>query len=223
MQPAVLVLDVNETLSDMSPLAARFEAVGAPRQLLATWFAAVLRDGFALTATGGYADFADVARDALQSTLSEVGGLDRSPGEAADHVLAGLRQLPLHPDVRPGLERLHASGVRLVTLTNGSVESSRALLERGGVAGLIEQVLSVESVRRWKPAPEPYGHAAASCGGAPERMMLVAVHPWDIDGALRAGLRACWINRSGSPYPDIFRAPELTCGDFLQLASPLAP
>jgi len=174
VKPAVLVLDVNETLSDMSPLAARFEAVGAPAHLLPAWFAGVLRDGFALAAGGDYADFADVARAALHSMLSEVDGLGQSPREAAEHIMAGLSQLTLHPDVRPGLEQLHAAGVRLVALTNGSTENASSLLERSDLAGLIERVLSVESVRRWKPSPAPYAYAASMCDVPPEQVTLAA-------------------------------------------------
>jgi 2-haloacid dehalogenase len=43
--PSVVVFDVNETLSDMGPLAARFAAVGAPKHLAKLWFAALLRGG----------------------------------------------------------------------------------------------------------------------------------------------------------------------------------
>ena len=55
--PAVILFDVNETLSDMSPLASRFVDAGAPAHLAATWFAALLRDGFALTAAGSTPTF----------------------------------------------------------------------------------------------------------------------------------------------------------------------
>lgn len=48
-RPYLVVFDVNETLSDMSPLAARFEDVGAPSLTAQIWFAELLRDGFALT------------------------------------------------------------------------------------------------------------------------------------------------------------------------------
>lgn len=219
MHPTVLALDVNETLSDLRPLAARLEQVGAARDLLELWFTSVLRDGFALAAAGAYADFADVALDALRSTLAQVDGLAGAPDKAAAFVLDGMGELPLHPDVRPGLERLHANGIRLVTLTNGSAASTRSLLERGGVVQLVEQILSVETVRRWKPSPDPYRDAAVSCGVAPDQMMLAAVHPWDVDGALRAGLRGCWINRSGAAYPTIFRKPDLACRDFVELAT----
>ena len=43
--PAVVLFDVNETLSDMAPLAGRFEELGASPLLAATWFAALLRAG----------------------------------------------------------------------------------------------------------------------------------------------------------------------------------
>jgi len=48
----VVVFDVNETLSDMAPLAQRFADIGAPPALARLWFAALLRDGFARTAAG---------------------------------------------------------------------------------------------------------------------------------------------------------------------------
>jgi hypothetical protein len=112
--PAVIALDVNETLSDMQPLSARFEAVGASRHLRATWFASTLRDGFALTAAGAYADFGPVAHAALKAILSHEHGLNRGLDDAARFILAGIPDLLLHPDVRPGIEQLHTRGIRLV-------------------------------------------------------------------------------------------------------------
>ena len=37
---------------------------------------------------------------------------------------------------------------------------------------------------------------------------MVAVHPWDLDGAARAGLRTAWVDRTGAPYPGWCRAPD---------------
>jgi 2-haloacid dehalogenase len=37
LRPAVLVLDVNETLSDLEPMRERFEQVGLPRHALDAW------------------------------------------------------------------------------------------------------------------------------------------------------------------------------------------
>jgi len=51
-KPELLIFDVNETLSDMSPMVDRFEDVGAPSHVARSWFAGLLRDGFALTVVG---------------------------------------------------------------------------------------------------------------------------------------------------------------------------
>lgn len=66
-------------------------------------------------------------------------------------------------------------------------------------------LMSVEDAGAWKPAPAAYAHAARRCGVDPAQMLLVAVHPWDIDGAARAGMATGWVNRSSRPYPGYFR------------------
>lgn len=209
-RPTLVLFDVNETLSDLQPLRGRFEEVGAPGELLEVWFASTLRDGFALAAAGSYADFRTVALGVLHGRLAQVGTLRRDPGEAAEHIVAGLGGLDLHPDVEEGMRKLADAGVRMATLTNGAGEVAEKLLDRAGVAGLVERGLSVDEVRRWKPAPEPYLHAANELGVPPERCALVAVHAWDIDGAKRAGLQAAWLDRNDSLYPEFFRAPDAT-------------
>jgi len=98
-------------------------------------------------------------------------------------------------------------GLRLVTLTNGSAQIADRLLAAAGIRGEFEMVMSVEDAGAWKPAPVAYAHAARRCGVDPEQMLLVAVHPWDIDGAARAGMATGWVRRSGSPYPSYFTIP----------------
>jgi 2-haloacid dehalogenase len=207
-RPAAVVFDVNETLSDLSPLAARFAEIGAPEHLAATWFAGVLRDGFALTAVGAAQPFAAVAEGVLQGLLAGI-DLRRDRAAAVEHVLAGFPDLPVHPDVVAGVRALHAAGVRLVTLTNGSTGVSGALLRGAGIDDCFEHVLSVEDAGAWKPARRAYEHALHRLDLPASAAMLVAVHPWDVDGAARAGLRTAWVDRAGTPYPGHFTAPEL--------------
>lgn len=222
LRPLVVALDVNETLTDLEPLSARLERCGAPGHLLRTWFAATLRDGTALTLSGGYAGFSEVGQSALTTLLGGVPSLDRAPADAAEYVLAGLPELPLHPDVAPGLTALREAGFRLIALTNGAAKSARAVLEAGGVARHLEHILSIDDVGRWKPAPEVYRFAAERCGVPPETIMLAAVHPWDLDGARRAGLRAAWINRANLPYPAVMTAPDVHARGFVELAERLS-
>jgi 2-haloacid dehalogenase len=219
--PSVALLDVNETLSDLAPLAERFEDLGAPGDLLPTWFAATLRDGIALAASGRYADFPDVARGALRQLLARIGGLGSPLDEAAEHVLAGIGTLPVHPDVEPGLRRMRDAGLRTATLTNGSAATAEALLDRAGLADLVERNLDVSEVGRWKPAPEPYQHACRTLGVAPSAAVLIAVHPWDVHGAMCAGLRGAWLDRHGDPYPSVFLAPDASASDLPALVDHL--
>ena len=204
---SVVVFDVNETLSDMSPLAGRFAAVGAPEHTAALWFAGLLRDGFALTAAGAPGRFVDLADGGLRAVLAGV-PLDRPADAAVAHIMEGLLHLDVHPDVPDGVRALSAAGLRLATLSNGSAAAAERLLGAAGIRDRFERCLSVEGAGAWKPCRAAYAHAAEVCGVAPEAMLLVAVHPWDIDGAARAGLATAWIDRRGAPYPAHFTAPD---------------
>lgn len=221
-EPEVVVFDVNETLSDLTPMGQRFADVGAPELLAKVWFASLLRDGFALTAAGSREGFSTLAAGALRSVLAGV-ALDRSLDDAVDHVMAGFAALPVHPDVPDGVRALRKLGLRLVTLTNGSTDVAERLLSEAGVREEFERLMSVEQAGVWKPAAGAYDYAARSCDVPPAAMMLVAVHPWDIDGAARAGLRTAWLNRVDAPFPPYFSAPDHTAGDLRDLAAKLSP
>jgi 2-haloacid dehalogenase len=216
---AAVAFDVNETLLDLEPLRPRLEQAGAPGHLLELWFASTLRDGIALAAAGGFAEFPQIGLGVLETLLARAGHDD--PRGAAEHVLAGFGELPLHEDVLPAIRVLRAAGVRTATLTNGSAALAEQVLERGGVAHLLDARLTVAEVGRWKPAPEPYLHAAWRLGVRPGQLALVAVHPWDLGGAARAGLRTGWLNRRAERWPAIFPAPDAEAADLPALAEAL--
>jgi 2-haloacid dehalogenase len=220
--PQVLVFDVNETLSDLGPMRTRFEEIGAPAHLLPVWFAGVLRDGFALTAAGGYADFSAVAREGVRALLPGLEGWSGDIEEAARHVLDGFAELEVHPDVPDGVRALQQAGFRLVTMTNGSAAHTRQLLARAGLVDYFETLLDVSGPRCWKPAPAAYLYAVEQTGVRPDQALLIAVHPWDVDGAQRAGLGGAWLRRDAAAYPQVMLAPTYTAPDLRELAAVLA-
>ena len=219
-RPEVLVLDVNETLSDLTPMRQRFEAAGLPGHSLDTWFAAVLRDGFALTAVDATAEFGTIGAEILAGQLAAA-GIEPS-ADAIRGVLSGFTQLRLHPDVVPGLQRIHELGLRIVTLTNGSAAMSEQMFTDAGLLPLLEHRLDVTKPGHWKPHRAAYEYAAEVCQVPMERMALAAVHPWDIDGAKRAGLQGWYVDRRQTPYPTMFTSPDLSVTDFEQLAERVA-
>ncbi len=149
--PRLLVFDVNETLSDLTPVAARFAELGLPEHLAAPWFAGVLRDGMALTITGDNPAFADLARASFHAVVHGRADAPADVDAAAGKVIEAFMGLPLHPDVAPGLRALAAAGLRLVTLSNGSAAVAEGLVERAGLDGVFERILSVSDAPRWKP------------------------------------------------------------------------
>ncbi|MEK0154776.1 haloacid dehalogenase type II [Arthrobacter oryzae] len=217
----VIVFDVNETLSDMSPMGERFRQVGAPSELAKLWFATLLRDGFALTASGDNRPFAAIGADVLRELFAGV-EVTRPVEAAVEHVMGGMSGLRVHPDVPDGIRALAAAGCRLITLSNGSARIAGKLLGEAGIRDQFELLLSVEDAPAWKPARASYEYAAAASGVEPVNMLLVAVHPWDIHGAARAGLRTAWLNRAGASYPAHFEVPEFSVTALTELPDALA-
>lgn len=219
LRPHVMVFDVNETLSDMSGMADYFAEIGAPPTLSGTWFASLLRDGFALTVSGANPDFGDLAATSLAGMLTARGVDDVD--QAVREVMREFTSLPVHADVVDGIRALAAAGIRLVTLSNGGTAVAEGLVERNGIAVNFERLLSVQDAPAWKPALPAYQYALDVCGVAAGDAMLVAVHPWDIHGASQAGLRTAYVNRNGTPYPTFFDSPDVEVTSLTDLASRL--
>jgi len=197
--PEVVVFDVNETLSDMSAVRARFSDVGATEQLAGLWFATLLRDAFALTAAGTSERFAVIADGMLRTLLAGV-ELDRDVDDAVQHVMSGFRarRAPRRPG---GAALMRAAGARLVTLTNGGASVAEGLLTRAGVGDQFEALLSVEDPGLWKPAPGSYRYAASRCGTDIAAMMLVAVHPLTATAPRGPGCARRGSTGPGRPIP----------------------
>ena len=212
-RPEAVAFDVIETLMPLEPLRDRFTGLGLPAHLLELWFTRTLRDGIALAATGEYAPFAEVAAQALRI----VSGYQVDEAGIA-HVLAGLFELPAHPDALPAARLLAGAGVRLACLTNGSASVTAAFVHRAGLGGYIERVISVEEAGTWKPPAAVYRHAASVLGVQPRRLALVAAHAWDCHGASRAGLVTGWVSWLEHEYSPIFAPPDVTGTDLTEVA-----
>jgi 2-haloacid dehalogenase len=214
----LVVLDVNETLFPLDPIAERMSDVGLDGQL-DVWFTRVLRDGIAAAAAGCFASFAGLARHHLLAMLPAAA--DASAEATVAHVLGGFDHVRPHPDVRAGLEALRHANVAAAALTNGSAEVTRRFLARADLTELIAAVHDVTDVGRWKPHPEPYRAVLERHDVAPGDAAMVAVHPWDLLGARSAGLRTAWLDRDASRYPTEFDAPDVQATDLSALVEQL--
>jgi 2-haloacid dehalogenase len=114
-------------------------------------------------------------------------------------LLGAWRRLDPWPDVRHGLEALHAERIT-AALSNGNTSLLVALARHGNLR--FDCLLSAELVKRYKPAREVYELAPRLLELAPDEVMLVAAHPFDLQGARNAGLRSAFVDRPLEWGPD---------------------
>lgn len=215
-RPAVVAFDVIETLMSLEPLRARLTDIGQPPGLLEAWYTRTLRDGMALSATGDYVPFTEVAEAALRGlthyTVSD---------EQVAAVMAGFGELPAFPDALPAITSLSEAGLRVACLTNGSAYLGSSFVNRSGLGALVDRVISVGEVYRWKPAGMVYRYATEVMGTTPDRMALVAAHDWDCHGAKRAGLTTGWVSRKSGGFGAPFAPPDVVGEDLTEVAAKL--
>ena len=215
-RPTAVAFDVIETLMSLEPLRARLTDIGQPPALLEAWYTRTLRDGMALSATGDYARFTDVAEAALRAlthfTISD---------EQVAQVMAGFNELPAFPDALPAITSLTEAGLRVACLPTGSAYLASSFVNRTGLGTGVDRVISVEEVYRWKPAGVVYRYAAEVLNVPSDRLALVAAHDWDCHGAKRAGLTTGWVSRKSGGFGAPFAAPDVVGEDLTEVAAKL--
>lgn len=216
MPARVLIFDVNETLLDLRALDPLFAGVFGDAAVRGQWFQQFVQNFLVTIAVGAYTDFGTIGRKTLDMTAARRG--KTLADDDRQRILGALRELPPYPEVRPSLMRLKAAGFRLGTLTNSTKAVAEAQMQHSGLAGLFEHIVSADEVKRLKPAPEPYRHAAARFGVAVDQVRLVAAHAWDVAGALHAGCRAAFVARPGLVLDPIHEPPDIVGRDLSEVA-----
>jgi 2-haloacid dehalogenase len=225
MAVRALVFDVFGTLVDWrSGIAEAFRASGAAgdaEELADAWRAryrpilAEVNDG-----ARPWGDFDELHLATLDDLLAER-GMDL-PGAARRRLVSAWHRLDPWPDVRTGLDALRRQRIA-ATLSNGHLALLVDLARHGDLR--FDCLLSAELARAYKPAAEAYRTAARLLGMEPGELMLVAAHPWDLQGAREAGLRTAFLDcpleyGPGSPARED-RDADVSAGDLLELAQRL--
>ncbi|MBD0353720.1 MAG: haloacid dehalogenase type II [Rubrobacteraceae bacterium] len=212
----ICVFDVNETLLDLGALDPHFERIFGDAGVRRAWFGQLLQSALVATVTDAYSDFGKIGGAALEMTAERQGVI--LSDEDKRQILGGMRRLPPHPEVAESLSRLRDAGLRLATLTNSTQQVAEAQMDNSGLRGYFEQLLSADTVRRLKPAPEPYRMAAEALGVDVDQIRLVAAHAWDVAGALRAGCAAAFVARPGMVLDPLVERPDVVGADLREVA-----
>ena len=214
--PRVCVFDVNETLLDLAALDPHFGRIFGDAAVRKEWFGQMIQSALVSIVTDSYSDFGSIGEAALHMT-AEVHGQELSD-EDSQSILATVPKLPPHPEVEESLVRLREAGIRLATLTNSTQQVAESQMENSGLGEYFEQILSADTVRRLKPAPEPYQMAADRLGVEIGDIRLVAAHAWDVAGATRAGCATAFVGRPGKVPDPLSGSPGVIGADLSEVA-----
>jgi len=216
-----LAFDMYGTLVDTSAikeqLAAFFPEQAA--QLAQTWRQHQLEFSFRVTLMGQYKDFASVTRKALDYTL-DASKLSLTPRQK-DSLMAHYNALVPHADVKPGLERLQSAGFPMVIFSNGAPSMLHDLLDHSGLRPYFQDIISADEIKVYKPTPKLYQHAAQRLNRPLSETRLISANPFDVTGALNAGIRAALVNRSNLPLDPLGATPDVIVKTLTELADAL--
>jgi 2-haloacid dehalogenase len=149
--------------------------------------------------------------------LAEAHGITLSEHDARN-IAGGIRTLPPHPEVAESLSRLKSAGFRLVTLTNSPMAVVEEQMANARLQPFLERNFSVDTVRKFKPAPEPYRMVARELGKQTNELRMIAAHAWDIGGALQAGCAAAFVARPGKALFPLFAKPDIVGKNLSEVA-----
>lgn len=215
-KPQVLILDVYETLLDMSDVERKINNIFDSSKGYTLWFELFMQYCFVDNCIRQFHSFADIARASMEMIAQKLGRTIQ--GGEIDSVMEMLKHLPVHENVQEGLSLLNDHGFRITALTNSPQNTVCERMERTGLISYFETVLSAEQLKQYKPSLEVYEWAAKKLGVAPNEAMLVSAHGWDIAGAAGAGMLTAFIQRGKQMLYRLSPKPNLVCKNLTELA-----
>ncbi|WP_346796143.1 haloacid dehalogenase type II [Halomonas sp. Bachu 37] len=223
MQP-VLALDVYGTLIDTQGVTTELERrLAQPEkapEFARRWRDKQLEYSFRRGLMGAYSAFSECTREALLFTDRALqAGLSENDH---DHLMAVYAELPAFDDVAPALDTLRRQKICCVAFSNGTAQAVSQLLERAGLREHMDDIVSVDEIKRFKPDPAVYAHLRSRLDTRPEQTWLVSSNPFDVIGAKHAGVRSAWVRRTPeAPFDPWGIEPDMTVTDLEALAERL--
>jgi len=218
---AVLLFDLNQTLLDVRVLDPHFQRLFVRAEYRDRWMSQLLQLALTGVITGEYRSFSELA-DAALVMLAQRHGVPLAMSDR-DRIAQEIRRLPAQPGALAALEKLRHAGHRLAALTNSPQDVADAQVTHGGLAPLLERVISSDRVRRHKPAAEPYQLALADMDADPATTWMVTAHAWDLAGARAVGLRTAFVRRTGLELDPLAPPPDLVLECLAELSRRLDP
>ncbi len=192
------VFDAYGTLFDIhAPTAAIANELGDKAQSLSDmWRGKQLQYTWLRSLMGKYTDFWQVTGDGLDYALA---AHDIDNADIRNRLMDLYMTLDAYPDAMSTLQQLKDANLATGILSNGSPKMLAAAVEASGLKPHLDQVLSVQEVGIFKPAPQVYQMAVDRFGLERNEICFVSANAWDASGAADFGFQVAHLNRFNQP------------------------
>ena len=217
MNIQAIVFDAYGTLFDVYSIGALAEKLFPARgaALAELWRDKQIEYTRLRTMCSMYKPFWEVTQDALVFACRKL-KLDLTL-DAQNMLMSEYAKLKAFPEHLPVLQQLKAMGLKLAILSNGNPQMLDSAIEASGMRGVFNHILSVDTVKKFKTAPEAYQLGPDVFGLSARNILFVSSNCWDACGATWFGYTTFWVNRAGAPLEELGVTPDATGADMKAL------
>ena len=132
---------------------------------------------------------------------------DTQHSSAIERLMNQYRSLSAFPENKQVLSQLKAMGIPTGILSNGDAAMLQLAVKSAGLDGLLDHVISVDPVRKFKTHPDAYALGEQALGLPAAQIAFVSSNAWDALGATWFGYQTLWVNRYHQPFEELGTPP----------------
>ena len=167
-----------------------------------------------------YQPFWELTRAGLRYACLRL-ALELTP-EREQQVMNQYRHLSAFPENREVVQALKDRGIVTGVLSNGDPAMLGVAVRSAGLEGLLDHVISVDSIRKYKTHPEAYALGEQATGLKAAQIGFVSCNSWDALAATWYGYRTLWVNRYRLPFETLGTEPVHTGSSLRDVLASLA-
>ena len=211
----VVVFDAYGTLFDVNSAAAKckkklgnrwesFANAWRTTQLEYTWLRSLMKK---------HKNFWQITEDSLDHTMETF----KIKKEMKNELLNLYKVLGTYAEVKECLSNLKSKKIKMAILSNGTPDLLKNLVESNNIQNYFNDIISVETVRIYKPDPKVYEIPIKKYNCKPENICFLSSNTWDVSGGGVFGYNAVWVNRSNKVFDKLSYKPQYVIVNLNQL------
>nr|MDP2190850.1 haloacid dehalogenase type II [Rhodoferax sp.] len=124
-----------------------------------------------------------------------------------ERLMNQYRHLSAFPENKDVLRALKAKSIPTGILSNGDPAMLKLAVKSAGLDGLLDHVISVDPIRKYKTHPDAYALGEQATGLRANQIAFVSSNSWDALAATWYGYQTLWVNRYQLPFEELGTQP----------------